>query len=150
MWAACLLPAIRGQQQDETRSSVDPWNDRQLIQPRALADWLASDRPKPLILYVGFPVLYRSVHIPGAKLAGPCSKPEGIALLQSAFAAVPKDREIVLYCGCCPFQKCPNVRPAFEELRTEGFSHVHVLDIPTNFHADWVTKNFPVEKRAGT
>lgn len=146
---ACLLPAFHGQQQDETRASGDPWSAQQLIQPRALADWLASSRPKPLILYVGFPVLYRGAHIPGAQLAGPCSKPEGLTLLRSAVAPLPKDREIVLYCGCCPFQKCPNIRPAFEELRKEGFSHVHVLDIPTNFHADWVTKNFPVEKRVG-
>ena len=145
---ACLLPAFRAQQQDETRASGDPWSAQQLIQPRALADWLASGRPKPLILYVGFPVLYRGAHIPRAQLAGPCSKPEGIALLRSTAAAFPKDRDVILYCGCCPFQRCPNIRPAFEELRKQGFSRIHVLEIPTNFHADWVTKNFPVEKGA--
>jgi len=147
---ACLLPAFSGQHQKEARSSGDPWSAQQLIQPRVLADWLASERPKPVILYVGFPVLYRSVHIPGAQLAGPCSKPEGIALLRSALTGIPNDQDVILYCGCCPFQRCPNIRPAFEELRKAGFFHVHVLDIPTNFDADWVKKNFPIDKRAGS
>jgi hypothetical protein len=59
---------------------------------------------------------------------------------------VSHDQVIVLYCGCCPWTKCPNVQPAYEQLRSAGFGHVKVLYLATNFGADWVSKGFPVEK----
>jgi hypothetical protein len=34
---------------------------------------------------------------------------------------------VVIYCGCCPLDKCPNVRPAFTLLKTMGFTNLHVL-----------------------
>src|SRR5271167_1905624 len=107
---------------------VDPWNNSDLIQPEALAARLTdSTAPKPPIIYVGFPVLYRSSHIPNAILAGPVSKPEGMEALRQAVAKLSHDAEIVIYCGCCPFDRCPNVRPAFSELRKMGFTKVTLL-----------------------
>jgi predicted GH43/DUF377 family glycosyl hydrolase len=124
----------------------DPWTAADLIQPNELVTRLAAkEQAKPEILYVGFPVLYRAAHIPTAALAGPCSKAEGIDSLKSAVRDMPHDRELVIYCGCCPFVKCPNVRPAFRALRAMGFSRVKVLVVETNFHADWVAKGYPVE-----
>lgn len=102
----------------------------------------------PLILHVGFPVLFRASHIPGSVYAGPGSKPEGLDELKKAVAAQPHDREIVLYCGCCPWDKCPNIRPALEALRNMGFSHVRAMVIKDNFKTDWADKNYPVERRA--
>src|SRR5258705_8493033 len=77
----------------------DPWSAGDLLAPEALAKTLRDGKP-PMILYVGFPALYKSSHIPGAILAGPDSKPEGIEALKAALAGVPRDNEIVLYCGC--------------------------------------------------
>ncbi len=100
------------------------------------------------LIHVGFPVTYRLAHIPGSELAGPSSKAEGIDLLKKAVAGLPHDRQIVLYCGCCPWDKCPNIRPALEALRAMGFTHVRAMSIPTNFKTDWVDKGYPVEKSA--
>jgi 3-mercaptopyruvate sulfurtransferase SseA len=45
--------------------------------------------------------------------------------------------------------KCPNVRPAYSALKAAGFKNVRVLDIPENFHADWVAKGYPTEAETG-
>ncbi len=125
----------------------DPWKDSDLIQPQSLAARLTdAGATKPLILYVGFPVLYRSSHIPGAILAGPVSKPEGLEALRQAVAKLPRTSDIVIYCGCCPFDHCPNVRPAFSELRRLGFERVTLLSIPTNMSKDWISKGYPTQK----
>jgi thiosulfate/3-mercaptopyruvate sulfurtransferase len=86
---------------------TDPWPARDLLQPSALAQALRSAKP-PIVLSIGFPVLYRSKHILHAIEAGPASKPEGIEALKKALANVPKNSDIVIYCGCCPMDKCPN------------------------------------------
>lgn len=113
-----------------------------LIEPSDLASRLAS---KPAIFQVGPNVLYRSKHIPGAIYAGPGSKPEGLALLKSAVADLPRDREIVIYCGCCPWDRCPNVKPAIALLQEMGFKRAKVLHIPENFKTNWIDKNYPIE-----
>ena len=118
--------------------------DIDLIQPGQAVGELHN----ALVIHVGFPVLYRSVHIPGSVYAGPGSKEEGLADLRRAVAGQPKTREIILYCGCCPFDKCPNIRPAFAALRAMGFTRVKAMDIPTNFRTDWIDKGYPTEKRA--
>ena len=114
-----------------------------LVQP---AD-LSKDLTSPLIIHVGFNVLYRSSRLPGSVYAGPASKPEGIEDLKRAVAGQPKDRQIVLYCGCCPWDKCPNIRPAFALLHELGFKNVKALEIPENLKTDWIDKGYPTEKR---
>jgi len=125
----------------------DPWTAADLMAPETLAKAI-NENKAGLILYVGFPNLYRSMHIPHAVLAGPVSKPEGEKALREALADVPRDREIVLYCGCCPWDKCPNVRPAFKIVREMGFKQAKLVTIPTNMHTDWVTKGYPQERAA--
>jgi thiosulfate/3-mercaptopyruvate sulfurtransferase len=129
-------------------ASTDPWTDREIVQPKALADRIqAKDRPQLAIYYVGFPTLYRNgSHIAGAMLAGPCSKAEGLDALKKAASQLPRDKEIVIYCGCCPFIKCPNIRPAYTALRDMGFTNVKVVVIETNLHTDWIEKGYPSEK----
>jgi thiosulfate/3-mercaptopyruvate sulfurtransferase len=116
--------------------------DMALIQPSELATQLAS---KPVIIQVGPNVLYRSHRIPGAIYAGPGSKEEGLALLKTAVAKLPHDREIVLYCGCCPWDRCPNVRPSIDLLKELGFSHVKALYVAENFKTNWIDPGYPVE-----
>jgi hypothetical protein len=90
-------------------------------------------------------VLYRSHRIPGALYAGPGSKAEGLALLKTAVAKLPHDREIVLYCGCCPWDRCPNVQPSIDLLKQLGFSKVKALYIAENFKTNWMDAGYPVE-----
>lgn len=128
---------------------TDPWSAAELLQPEQLAATLQSpEGGKPYIVCVAFPVLYRSKHIAGAKFAGPGAKAEGIEDLKKAVAGIDKSREIVLYCGCCPMEKCPNLRPAFRTLKEMGYTKVRALNIPTNMHTDWYTKNYPSEAAA--
>lgn len=116
--------------------------DVPLIEPASLAPRLAE---KPVILYVGPNVLYRSKHIPAAIYAGPTGKPEGLELLKAAVAKLPHDREIVIYCGCCPWDRCPNVKPAIALLQQMGFTNAKVLHLPEYFKTDWIDKGYPVE-----
>lgn len=128
---------------------ANPWKDSELMEPRDLSAMLNSTQPRPQIICVAFPVLYRQRHIIHAEFAGPGSKPEGISALKTAAASTPKDKPIVIYCGCCPMVKCPNVRPAYTALKAAGFKNVRVLNIPENFHADWVAKGYPTEAETG-
>ncbi len=123
----------------------EPWSKAELMEPAALAASMHSGA-RPMIISVAFPVLYRSKHIAGALDAGAASKPEGIEALKKLVADKPKDAEIVIYCGCCPMDKCPNVRPAFAALREMGFRKVRVLSLPTNAATDWYAKGYPSEK----
>ena len=104
----------------------------------------------PLIISVGFPVLYRQKHILHARLAGPANKPEGITQLTEVVARTPKDASIVVYCGCCPMTQCPNLRPGFSHLKDLGCTDVHVLNLPTNFRTDWIDRGYPVESTLST
>jgi hypothetical protein len=126
------------------QNGADPWPKADLLEPAVLAQAIQSPNP-PVVLAVPFPVLYRSKHILHAIDGGTGSKPEGLETLKKAVANLSKDADIVVYCGCCPMVKCPNIRPAYRTLKEMGFTHVRVLDIPTNMHADWYSKNYPSE-----
>ncbi len=123
----------------------DPWLSSALLSPAKLAAELKTDAA-PHVIYVGFPILFKGAHIPKAVFAGPCSKPEGIELLNQTVKPFSKDAEIVIYCGCCPFVRCPNVRPAYSALKQAGYTNVKVLELETNLHTDWIEKGYPTEK----
>ena len=116
-----------------------------LIQPVDLVPLLDSKTARPAIFHIGPNVLYRSKHIPGAVYAGPGSTAAGLALLQQEAGKLPRDREIVLYCGCCPWDRCPNIDPAIEALKKMGFTKVKALHLPTGFKVDWIDKGYPIE-----
>ena len=128
------------------QQAPDPWAASALLEPAALAAILKSPEGKqPHVLCVAFPVLYRAKHIIHASFAGPGSKPEGIEALKKAVAGLDNNADIVLYCGCCPMDKCPNLRPAFRALTELGYTKVRVLNVPTNMNADWSSKGYPTE-----
>ncbi len=124
--------------------AAEPWKESELIQPAALAARLTSGA-KPTVLYVGPAVLYRSKRIPGAVLAGPAAKQDGQALLRQALARKPHNAEVVVYCGCCPWDVCPNIRPAVQLLHEMGFTNVKLLSLPTSFYTDWISKGYPTD-----
>ena len=126
-------------------SDADPWTKNELLDAAVLAKEMKSSNPPTTVICVAFNVLYRQRHIEHAKYAGPGNKAEGIDDLKKLVASLPKTSDIVLYCGCCPMDRCPNIRPAYQALRELGFSHVRVLSMPTNFHTDWASKGYPVE-----
>ena len=112
------------------------------IQPDEFAAKLST---KPALFYVGPNVMYRSKHIPGAIYAGPGNKAEGIEMLKQAVAKLPRDKEIYIYCGCCPWDKCPNMQPAFEALKAMGFTKAKGVYMAENFKTNWLDKGYPFE-----
>jgi thiosulfate/3-mercaptopyruvate sulfurtransferase len=135
-----LLPLLFG----AVVCGTEPWSNNDVLQPSQVA----TDLNTPLVIHVGFPVLYRASHITGSRFAGPGSKPEGINDLKRAVEGQPRIREIILYCGCCPWDKCPNIRPAFAVLHDMGYMNVKVMMVPADLKADWIDKGYPTEKRA--
>ena len=124
-----------------------PPGSPQLISPEDLVKVLQEPNgQKPLVLNVGPSLLYMQAHIPGAEYLGAASTPQGRQALQNRVKSLPKNASIVLYCGCCPWSHCPNVRPAYNELHQLGFSNVKVLYIADNFGTDWVDKGYPTIK----
>lgn len=117
-----------------------------LIQAPDLAHLLRSGKQQPLILQVGSHLFFNEAHIKGSQYAGAGSQLAGLQLLERTVANLPKDRFIVLYCGCCPWNRCPNVGPAFDRLRDLGYSRVKVLYLPSNFGDDWVAKGYPTDR----
>jgi rhodanese-related sulfurtransferase len=105
-----------------------------------------SDKEKPLMIQVGSHVLFSQAHIPGSEYIGPASSETGLQQLRKRVASLPRTTLIVLYCGCCPWSHCPNVKPADDALRALGYTNVKVLYIADNFGANWVDKGYPVAR----
>ena len=99
---------------------------------------------KIMLIQVGFHTMYKMGHIPGSQYSGAASNAEGLAGLKKLVAKLPRNQEIVIYCGCCPWDDCPNIRPAFRALKEMGFSNLKVLDIPERLGTDWTAKGFPI------
>ena len=117
----------------------------QLMQPAELLQLLKAGQ-EPVIIQVGFRTLYEQAHIPASEYVGPASQAQGLQALHKRVQGLPRQRLIVLYCGCCPWSHCPNVQPAYKKLRDMGYRNVKVLYITNNFGADWVDKGYPVSR----
>jgi thiosulfate/3-mercaptopyruvate sulfurtransferase len=155
-WLVCLLLPVIGlataglarPSGQEPPVPSDPWTSRQTMQPVDLAKrFEKAGANTPLVLCVGFGTLYRQAHIPSAEFRGPASTADGLADLKKWAGNLPRGREIVIYCGCCPFAHCPNVRPAFTALLGMGFKSVRVLVVETSLGQDWIEKGYPTVRR---
>jgi rhodanese-related sulfurtransferase len=88
--------------------------------------------------------MFDQAHIPTSEYVAPGSREDGLNLLRDRVKTLAKSRFIVLYCGCCPWNRCPNVGGAYKTLSDLGFTNVKVLYIADNFGNDWVSKGYPV------
>jgi len=117
-------------------AAPNPWTDSQLLEPSVLAAQIkAGGTNLPLILNIG-----AVEDIKGATHIGAVNDAKTLEKLKSTVAALPKNTAIVIYCGCCPFARCPNIRPAFSELIKAGFTNVKLLNLSTNLKTNWVAK----------
>lgn len=133
LFAASLLSTPSFAQQE-------PWKKDQVLPTAGLAAKIQSGKDIPLILNVG-----PMENIKTAVKVGATNTEDGIRKLESMVSAVDKSKEIVLYCGCCTYSNCPNIRPAFTALEKLGFKNVRVLYIPEGIKPDWSGKGFPME-----
>ena len=119
----------------------DPWTKNQLMAPVTLASLIKNPKAaKPIIFNIGV-----VENIKGAKNMGGASKKENLARFKKALSTIPKTSTVVVYCGCCPFDRCPNIRPAFTALQAAGFKNGKLLNLPMNIKVDWINKGYPVE-----
>lgn len=124
-----------------TMPGIYPWKASELMEPAALAGILKSGNEKITILNIGV-----VEDLPGAIHIGAVSNKQNLEKLRATLNSLPKNKPVVIYCGCCPYAKCPNIRPAYNELKNAGFTQIKVLDLPTNLQTNWIAKGYPVEK----
>ena len=126
----------------------DPWSDAQTVQAPDLVKELVESKgsAKPIVVCTGFRPLFAGAHVPGTVFHGAAQSGQGLADLKKWAQGIPRDTNLVIYCGCCPMAQCPNIRPAFQALQEMGFTRLRVLVLPHDFATDWVEKGYPVEK----
>jgi thiosulfate/3-mercaptopyruvate sulfurtransferase len=118
-----------------------PLADRQYEDPAVLAaDMAYSKAAKPIIFNIG-----SAEQIKGAIAIGPVGKKENLEKFKQQLAKLPKDKEIIVYCGCCPLARCPNIRPAAELLEKMRFTNAKLLKLTTGLKEDWTNKGYPIE-----
>ena len=121
---------------------TEPWRPNQLIEPKDLATQIESQNTiKPFLICVGPGGL-----IKGSVEVGPANDKANLEKLKQLLAKEKKDRDIVIYCGCCPFEKCPNIRPAFTLLNNLKFTNHKLLNLPHNIKIDWIDKGYTTNK----
>lgn len=124
-----------------SQAQPEPWKPQQLMAPASLAALLQSNSPAtPLILGIGF-----GAPIKGSVEVGPTNTADNLKKLEALLKKEKRDRTIVIYCGCCPFRNCPNIRPAFSLLNSMGFTKHQLLNLATNVKVDWIDKGYPVK-----
>ena len=112
----------------------------QLLQPAKLNE--AYSKPaaaQPLILNMGV-----ERNIKNAVEVGIVSSPSKYQKLVEVMKKVPKNREIVLYCGCCKLENCPNIPIALEKLSALGYKNVKILNLIEGINEDWIDKKYPM------
>ncbi|MCX2839554.1 rhodanese-like domain-containing protein [Salinimicrobium sp. MT39] len=117
----------------------EPWSQQQLLEPSELVHLLENSEDSLVIFSLGAGGI-----IPGSKDTGPSGEKESLNNLRQELETLPKDSNILIYCGCCPFDICPNVRPAFALLNEMDFTNHQLLNLRENIKVDWIDKGYPV------
>lgn len=112
-----------------------------LLDPLKLASIINDPKAiKPVILNVGPTPL-----IKGAKYIGAAEDPKNKERLKATVKDFPKNKEIVLYCGCCKLEDCWNIHEADKIMASMGFTNYKILNMPEDFTVDWHNKKYPME-----
>jgi hypothetical protein len=117
------------------------WTEKQVMQPQELAAAITAGKDLPVIFSVG-----PAATIPGSVEVGMVNNAEGIKKLKALLDKTDRNKKIVIYCGCCPYEHCPNVRPAIDVLNQLKFTNFFLLDLPHNIKKDWIDKGYPNAK----
>lgn len=129
------LMSFHGQQKE-------PWTAEQLMEPADLAAILGNPQLRhPLVISVApAAVIRNSLDI------GPGGDSVNLQKLRDHLQNTAKGADIVIYCGCCPFDKCPNIRPAFSLLNKMQFKNHKLLNITQNLKVNWIDRGYPVNE----
>ena len=106
----------------------EPWASAQLLAPADLAKVINDPKAKqPIIFSIGPGAI-----IKGSIDIGPAKEKGNLNKLRQQLSKLPKDAAIVIYCRCCPFEHCPNIRPAFILLNQMKFTDHKLLNLEHN------------------
>jgi hypothetical protein len=123
------------------KDELGSWKEKQLIKPEVLAERIQKgDTLNLLILNTG-PV----EDIKGAVNIGAVEDAKNQARLKEYLKHIPRNKEVILYCGCCPLSVCPNLHPAYDALKAMKFSNYKVLRLTQDLQEDWIDKGYPVQ-----
>lgn len=118
------------------------WKKEQLMPTDEMAEKIKTNaKDKPLLFNVG-----PMENIKGAVFVGRGTSISAIDKMKSTLSMENKARTVVVYCGCCSYASCPNIKPAFDALVSLGFKNAKVLDLPEGIKPDWVAKGYPMEQ----
>ena len=116
------------------------WTSKQLIEPSELSSVLKT-KNAPVIFSIG-----PAATIPNSIEIGMVKDKANLDKFKKQLSVLAKQTKIVVYCGCCPYDHCPNVRPAIDVLNEMKFTNYKLLDLPHNIKTDWIDKGFPNKK----
>jgi hypothetical protein len=125
------------------QSKPEPWTEKQLMPPSDLAAIINNPKAaKPIMYSIGF-----GGGIKGSVEMGAARDQVNLEKFRTELSKLPKDADIVIFCGCCPFDHCPNVRPAFTLLNEMKFTNHKLLNLTTNLKKDWIDKGYPMNEQ---
>lgn len=121
-------------------SGDEPWRIDQLMDPADLAQRINSpNAQQPIIFSIGpAAVIKNSIDV------GVTNEKVNLEKLRLELDKLQPDAEVVVYCGCCPFDHCPNIRPAFTLMNEMKFTNHRLLNLPKNIKVNWIDKGYPM------
>lgn len=134
----CFLLFVIVSCKNSSAQNPENWTSKQLTAPSALAATLKADKDLPMIFSVGPGAI-----IPHSIDIGMVKDEKNLAKFKEQISKLPKSANILIYCGCCPYEHCPDVRPAIALLKSMQFTNYHLLDLPHNIKTDWIAKGYP-------
>lgn len=124
------------------KNELGSWKEKQLITPEALVNQIKSGDTTNLVLLNTGPV----EDIQGAITIGAVEDAKNLAKLKEYLKTVPTDKQVVIYCGCCPLSVCPNLKPAYDALKEMKFKNYKVLRLTHDLQEDWMDKGYPTQQ----
>lgn len=121
-------------------SGEEPWTADQLMEPGDLAQVINdSQRQQPIIFSIG-----PAAVIKNSKDIGATNDKVNMEKLRVELDKLSPESDVIIYCGCCPFDHCPNIRPAFNLMNEMKFTHHKLLNLPKNIKVNWIDNGYPV------
>lgn len=124
------------------KGELGNWKEKQLITPEALLKQINKGDTANLLLLNTGPV----EDIKGAVTIGAVEDARNLAKLTEYLKDVPKNKQVVIYCGCCPLSVCPNLKPAYNVLKEMKFKNYKILKLTHDLQEDWIDKGYPIQQ----
>lgn len=135
-----IATSVFATNESSSQGQDDPWTQQQLLAPADLAKVLNNPKsPQPIVFSVGMQAIVK-----GSIDIGPTMRVANLNILEQKLKKLSKNSQIVIYCGCCPFSRCPNIRPAMALLKNMQFTNYKLLNLPQNVKVDWIDKGYPM------